>query len=360
MNKISRRQLLLRLLAGASALTLEQFIAACTPKPTSSPTSAPATSLSTSKPQASASSTPIPTNPPQATTSASTSAPSATNPPAPTLSPTPANYDMVVVRNAEPEALVRKAFEVFGGINKFIKPGMKVIIKPNICVAYHTYEYAATTNPWVVGTLVKMCFEAGAGSVRVMDQPFGGTAKDAYAISGIQDQVKANGGEMVIMSGYRYVPAVIKDAKAMKNVVLYDEFLKADAIINVPIAKDHSLSRLTLGMKNLMGIVDDREGMHYNLGQKLADLLTLVKPQLTLVDAVRILTANGPTGGNLDDVKKLDTVILTQDVVAADTYAATLFDVTPMELANIGAAVAMKLGRSDLKNLKIQEINLAA
>jgi uncharacterized protein (DUF362 family) len=193
-----------------------------------------------------------------------------------------------------------------------------------------------------------------------MDQPFGGTAKDAYAKSGIEEQVKANGGEMVVMSGYRYVPAQIKKAKMMKNVVLYDEFLKADAIINVPIAKHHSLARLTMGMKNLMGIVDDREGMHMNLGQRLADLLTLVTPTLTVLDAVRILKANGPTGGNLLDVKKLDTIVVSQDVVAVDSYGASFFDIKPDSLSFITAAAAMQLGRSDLNNLKIQEINLAA
>ncbi len=360
MTKLSRRELLIRLAAGAGALTLQQFLAACTPEKTLQPTRLPPTALPTKIPQPASTATSLPTAAPSTDNPTAGPRTAPTNTAAPQVTPTPTNYDVVVVRNGEPDALVRKAFEAYGGLNKFIKSGMKVIIKPNICVAYHTYEYAATTNPLVVGTLVKMCFEAGAASVRVMDQPFGGTAKDAYAKSGIAEQVKANGGEMVIMSGYRYVPAMIKQAKDMKNVVLYDEFLKADAIINVPIAKTHSLARLTMGMKNLMGVVDDRVGMHMNIGQRLADLLTLVTPTLTVLDAVRILTANGPTGGSLDDVKKLDTIVLSQDIVAVDSYGASFFDTMPEELPYINAAAAMKLGRSDLKNLKIQEINLAA
>ena len=358
MTKLTRRDLLIRLAAGAGALTLQQFLSSCTPHSTPQPTQVPPVSSPTQPPKA--------TEPSRPTTSPSTNAPtsgavsSPTNTAAPMVTPTPGTYDLVIARNGEPDALVRKAIAAFGGMEKFIKPGMKVIVKPNICVAYHTYEYAATTNPWVVGTLVKMCFEAGAASVRVMDQPFGGTAKDAYAKSGIEEQVKANGGEMVVMTGYKYVPAQIKKAKDMKNVVLYDEFLKADAIINVPIAKVHSLTRLTLAMKNLMGIVDDREGMHNNIGQRLADLVTLVTPTLNVIDAVRILTANGPTGGSLDDVKKIDTIIVSQDIVAADSYAASFFEILPEELTYISSAVAMKLGRSDLKNLRIQELNLAA
>jgi uncharacterized protein (DUF362 family) len=363
MKKLSRRDLLLRLAAGAGALTIQQFLAACTPKSTSTPvqpttviptqsvepttTSAPAVPTGTSAPEI---------NP--TTAKSNTSAP--TNTSVPQVSPTPIRYDMVVVRNGEPDALVRKAIEAFGGMNKFIKPGAKVIIKPNICVDYHTYEYAATTNPWVVGTLVKMCKEAGAASVRVMDQPFGGTAKSAYAKSGIEEQVKANGGEMVIMSGYKYVTAKIPDGIDLKSTVLYDEFLKADAIINVPIAKTHSLAGLTLAMKNLMGVIDDRPGMHSNLGQRLADIYTLLKPTLNVIDAVRILTQFGPTGGDLNYVKKLDTILVSQDIVAADTYAAGFFNFRPEDLSYIKAGAAMKIGRSDLNNLKIQEINLAA
>ena len=98
-----------------------------------------------------------------------------------------------MAHGGEPDELVRRAIAVLGGMQKFVPNGAKVIVKPNICVDYHTYEYAATTNPWVVGTLVKMCFDAGAASVKVMDAPFGGTQKHAYEISGIKEQVEAAG-----------------------------------------------------------------------------------------------------------------------------------------------------------------------
>jgi uncharacterized protein (DUF362 family) len=353
MKKLSRRDLLKRLAAGAGALTVQQILAACNPQVTPLPTLQPAADTAT----------PRPSETPQPTTSftslpSDTAVPTAADTPQPT--PTPAPYDLVVVRNAEPEILVRKAVEAFGGLSKFVKQGAKVVIKPNICVSYHTYEYAATTNPWVIGALVKLCFEAGAGSVRVMDQPFGGTARDAYAKSGIQDQVKANGGEMVTMVGYKYVPADMPNGKDLKSTVLYDEILKADALINVPIAKTHDAAKLTLAMKNLMGVIDDRPGMHRNLGQRIADICTLIKPTLNVLDAVRILTAHGPSGGNLDDVKKMDTLAISQDIVAIDSYAAGFFNMQPMDLAYIKAGTTMNIGRSDLQNLRIQEINLAA
>jgi uncharacterized protein (DUF362 family) len=256
----------------------------------------------------------------------------------------------------EPEDLVRRAIAALGGMGQFVKPGARVIIKPNICVAYHTYEYAATTNPWVVGALVKLCLEAGAKSVKVMDFPFGGSAEEAYVISGIAEQVQAAGGEMALMPGFQYKSVKLPEALDLKKANVFQEALEADTLINVPIAKTHGLARLTMGMKNLMGLIKDRSAIHRNVGQRLADITSLFRPDLTVLDAVRILTANGPTGGNLNDVKQLDTVIASRDIVAADSYGSTLFGLRPEDLSYITAATAMGLGRSDLANLKIAEI----
>ena len=276
---------------------------------------------------------------------------------APPVTATQASFPyMAVARSGEPEEMVRRSIAALGGMQRFVAKGANVIVKPNICVAYHGYEYAATTNPWVVGTLVKMCMEAGARRVQVMDFPFGGTPQAAYAISGIKEHVEAAGGEMVEMPQFKFVATGIPNAVRLKQVNVFEDILKADAVINVPIAKVHDLSRLTLGMKNLMGVVRDRTALHGHISQNLADLATLVRPTLTVVDAVRVLVSNGPTGGSLDDVKKLDTVIASPDIVAADSYAATLFGLRPADLGYVVAGAAMGLGRSDLENLKIEEI----
>ena len=266
---------------------------------------------------------------------------------------------MVVARGGDkPEELVNRAIAALGGIERFVKAGNDVIIKPNICVAYHTYEYAATTNPWVVAALIKLCLGAGASRVRVMDFPFGGTAEQAYTISGIRDQVTAAGGQMEEMSYRKFIKTAIPAAKDIKDWPIYEDILKADVVINVPIAKHHSLARLTLGMKNMMGAIQNRESIHRNMGQRLADLSSLIKPALTVVDAVRILMDNGPTGGDLNDVKKLDTIIATPDIVAADTYAASLFNVKPSDLAYIAAGEKMGLGTSNLASVKIEQITV--
>lgn len=335
MTKLSRRDFLRFAALGMGGVMFNRFLTACSPRPV--------TEASTSSPLSSATSLPAtsPATPPESTPTTSANSP-----------------DIVVARNGDPETLVRRAIAALGGMERFVPRDASVIVKPNICVAYHTYEYAATTNPWVVGTLVKMAFEAGARSVRVMDFPFGGSSADAYAISGIQEQTQSAGGELVNMSRFKYTSARIPNGKWLKQTDVFDEILNTDVLIDVPIAKQHGSARLTLGMKNMMGLVRNRSAMHGNLGQAIADLNTLIKPRLTVVDAVRILMANGPTGGNLDDVKQLDTVVASADVVAADSYAASFFGLQPDDIEYIKFGAAMDLGRSDLSNMKIEEFSV--
>jgi len=298
--------------------------------------------------------TPTPTAPPTRTLPSPTAGMTSI----PTATPFAAHPDLVVARGGEPEEMVQRALAALGGMERFVRPGDDVIVKPNICVGYHTYEYAATTNPWVVAALVRLCLEAGARRVRVMDYPFGGGAEQAYVRSGIQEQVAASGGEMEIMPQFKFVSTEIPQGLTLRQCDIYDEVLNADVVIDAPIAKHHGLARLTLGMKNLMGVIRNRPMMHRNLGQRLPDLTSRIQPALTIVDAVRILVDNGPTGGSLDDVKKMDTVIVSPDIVAADSYAATLFGLQPNDLAYVRAATDMGLGRSDLDSLDIEEISI--
>jgi uncharacterized protein (DUF362 family) len=274
----------------------------------------------------------------------------------PSLGPAADQAYLAVARGQSPAEITQQAITALGGIERFVHSGDDVIIKPNICVAYHTYEYAATTNPEVVATLVSLCLGAGAKKVRVMDYPFGGSAKDAYARSGIEEAVIAAGGQMEQMARMKYKTTPIPEGRDLKEWSVYQDVLEADVFINVPIAKHHNLARLTLSMKNLLGVVLDRSQYHRNLGQRLADLTSLVYPTLTVVDAVRILVDHGPTGGSLDDVKQLDTVIASHDPVAADSYAATLFGLTGADIAYIKAAAEMGLGEMDLSSLQIEEI----
>jgi len=276
----------------------------------------------------------------------------------PTPIPSPSdNAYLAVAHGQNIDSIVQAAIKALGGMERFVKAGNDVIVKPNICVAYHTYEYAATTNPEVVGALVKLCIGAGAQRVRVMDQPFGGTAEQAYEQSGIAKAVIEAGGEMEVMSPMKFREIDIPDGRDITKWPIYIDAFDTDVLINVPIAKHHSLGRLTLGMKNLMGLIQNRAQFHFNLGQRIADLTSLLRPQLTVVDAVRILTNHGPSGGNLDDVKIMNTIIASHDIVAADSYAATLFGLTGVDIPAIRAGMEMGLGTTDLNSMKIEKIS---
>ncbi|NOQ66095.1 MAG: DUF362 domain-containing protein, partial [Desulfobacterales bacterium] len=152
----------------------------------------------------------------------------------------------------------------------------------------------------------------------------------------------------------KFVPVNIERGKALNRLEIYRDALEADTYINVPIAKHHSLSKLTLGLKNSMGVLGGNRGqMHQNIGQKLADLATVIRPKLTVIDATRILLRNGPQGGNIDDVKVLDTVVASADPVACDAFATTLFDMQPKEISSTVAAYKMGLGEMDLARMQI-------
>ena len=302
--------------------------------------------------------TPVPSSETQPTTPAETQ--SAASPEAPAPSPTANTPDLVVARGGSPETLVQQALAAIGGMERFVAPGDEVLVKPNICVGYRSYEYAATTNPWVVSEIVRLALEAGAGRVLVYDYPFGGTSEQAYITSGIQEQVLTAGGEMEPVSSFKFTPVEIPDPLDLAKCKVYQDVLEADVVINVPIAKHHGLARLTLGMKNLMGVIWDRPAMHRNLGDRLTDLNRLVRPALTVIDAVRILRANGPTGGRLGDVQQTDTLIVSPDVVAADSYAASLFSLQPSDLAYVRSGASIGLGRMDLEQLHIEEISVGA
>ena len=170
--------------------------------------------------------------------------------------------------------------------------------------------------------------------------------------------VKEAGGEMEIMSPIKFAKFDLPDGKDIASWKIYRDVLDTDVLINVPVAKQHNLARLTLGCKNLLGVVTDPNQIHINLGQRVPDLVSLIRPTLTVVDAYRILVDHGPTGGSLNDVKQANTVIASHDIIAADAYGATLFELTGAEVPIIKKGAAMGLGTLDLASVKVAEINV--
>ena len=265
------------------------------------------------------------------------------------------NPGLVVAHGASPEKTTRAALESLGGMKRFVSRGDIVVVKPNIGWD-RLPEHAACTNPAVVAALVAMCVEAGAKTVKVFDRSVNDPRR-CYVQSGIEAAAKAAGAEVSYVNERKFKEVAIKGGESIKSWPLYTDLMEADKIINVPIAKHHSLSKLTMAFKNWMGVMGSSRGMiHQSINESLADLGLVIKPALTVLDAVRILTAHGPQGGNLSDVKKLDTVIASADQVAVDAYGATLFGLKGSDLGYVVSASRRGLGVMDLDRVQIRKI----
>jgi uncharacterized protein (DUF362 family) len=261
--------------------------------------------------------------------------------------------DMAIITGESPAAITREALAVLGGIKRFIARGDKVMIKPNIGWD-RTPELAACTNPEVVKTLVELCFEAGAKEVTVMDNTTN-QAQRCYARSGIAEAAKAAGAKVPFVNPYKLKKLALH-GEWLKEWQVYTDFVDVDKLINAPIAKHHSLSRLSLGMKNWLGALGgSRNQLHQELDKAMVDLAAFFKPTLTLLDAYRILTRNGPQGGRTSDVKLQKTVVATTDPVAADTVGAGFFDLKPEDLAYLPLANKRGLGQIDLEKLRLEK-----
>lgn len=241
--------------------------------------------------------------------------------------------DIAVVRGSSPAMITTAAINAIGGIHRFISRGDIVVVKPNIGWD-RTPEQAAKTNPEVVSTIIKLCYEAGAKTVKVFDNPVNDSRR-CYKQSGIADAARNVGADVSFMDKRKFRKVKL-GGLSLKEWPLYTEVLEADKVINVPIAKTHGLATLTLGMKNWMGVMGGwRWRIHQRLDKSLVDVAQVIKPTFTVLDAVRILTDNGPQGGSLQDVRRLDTVIAGTDQVAIDSFGATLFGLTGNDIGYV-------------------------
>lgn len=271
--------------------------------------------------------------------------------------------DLVAVMGGEPEVMLDKALEALGGIEKYVRPGQSVVIKPNIGWD-RTPELAGNTNPKLVGALVKKCLAAGAKKVTVFDHTCDNWQK-CYDRSGIAAAVKSAGGTIVPAHDEVYYKEVnMPQGINLKKTKIHEALLEADVWLNVPILKNHGGAKMTISMKNYMGIVWDRGFFHKNdLQQCIADICTWEKrPALNIVDAYRVMRQNGPQGKSAADVSVLKTLIVSPDIVAADTAAVRFFNqVEKMDIASVGhlsKGEAHKLGSTDLDKITIKRIKI--
>ena len=266
--------------------------------------------------------------------------------------------EMPVVAVAEGQdygLITRNAINALGGMGRFVKAGDTVAVKPNMGWDRKP-EQAATTHPAVVRAIVEECLKAGAKRVKVFDNPCNDMRR-SYENSGIPAALKdLKNVDVRYMEEERYKKVNLKGT-FLKEWELYSDALKADVFINVPIAKHHSLTTLTLGLKNMMGIMGgDRGFIHRQIEDALADVNSVVKSHLVVIDATRILTAHGPTGGSLRDVKIVNKVIASTDIVAADAWATGLFGLKPQDIPSTVTAYKRGLGEMNLDKVKILKV----
>jgi uncharacterized protein (DUF362 family) len=253
-------------------------------------------------------------------------------------------------------ALTRKVFESAGGAGRFVSNGDVVVIKPNISWARRP-EMAATTNPEVLEAVIELCQEAGAKKVRIADNTIH-DARRCFALSGAAAVAKNTGADLIHPRSSLMKKMSLKGNR-LGTWPVFVPLVEADVLINLPVAKHHSLSRLTVGMKNWIGAVGgSRYSLHQDIHQSIVDLANFFQPTVTLIDAVRIMTRNGPSGGSTSYVTGKNTLILSDDPVAGDARAALLFNHQPQNLGFIRMAQEQGLGTFDFKKLAKQQVVL--
>ncbi len=251
--------------------------------------------------------------------------------------------------------MAEKAVEALGGMKRFVKQGDVVWVKPNIGWDRRP-EQAANTNPEIVAAIIRMCFDAGAKAVKVGDNPVHPASK-TYETSGIAAAAKALGAKVVFLDRSRFRDTAIQGEK-LKQIPIYPEIMDCDLVINVPVVKHHVLAKLTMCMKNYMGVVEQRQKFHQDLPTCITDITRFMLPRtrLNILDGVRILTAHGPSGGKMEDVRMKMTVAAGTDIVAMDAWGCEVIGKKPSEIGSVVKAQEAGLGKMDYHSLALREI----
>jgi uncharacterized protein (DUF362 family) len=265
--------------------------------------------------------------------------------------------EMVVIQGEDPAQIARRAIQELGGIRRFISRGDVVVIKPNAAWD-RTAEQAANTNPLVVAEVSRLCLEAGARRAIVTDVSIN-DPRSSFARSGIAAAAREAGADVVLAED-RLFREVDLRGEVLTAWPVLEPFLSADKMINLPVAKHHSLTGASLGMKNWYGILGGaRQRLHQHIHESLVDLADFMRPTLTLIDAYRVLLRNGPSGGNLADVALKKTVIAGTDPVMLDAYAAKAYwDLDWNTLPYLKLASERHLGRVGFETARTRFVTL--
>lgn len=278
--------------------------------------------------------------------------------PTPEAKPTPSEADgvisskLIVAEGKDPEALLDKGLKALGGIEKIVKKGARVVLKPNFSVP-RSPEECATTNPQLVAAMVKQCLKAGAKEVRVIDYPF--VSPISLTTSGIKQAVEKAGGKAYNINQPDDFKEVDMGGTVLKKVMYSKDVLNSDVFISMPILKHHYVTKITMGLKNMMGLVQDRDYFHRtDLNLAIAELNAYRKPDLIVMDAIKGITSNGPVGPGT--IQEWDQLVLGYDPAAVDAYCADLYGLKPTDITYLTLAAKLGVGEIDLKKIKVDKI----
>ncbi len=273
--------------------------------------------------------------------------------------PSMANFDLVAVMGGEPAAMFDMGIQALGGMGTFVGKGQKVLVKPNIGWDV-VPEKGANTHPALVKRIIEHCFRAGAKEVYVFDNTCDNWIK-CYKNSGIEQAVKDAGGKIVPGNSESYYQEVtIPNAKKLQKTKVHELVLNSDVFINVPVLKNHSSTRMTGALKNMMGVIWDRGYWHRNnLNQCIADYaLYPKKPSLNVMDAYNVMMRNGPRGVSKEDLSNMKSLMISTDWVAIDAAGSKMMGKEPSSIEHIAIAASMGIGKMDLATMNIHRMKM--
>jgi len=269
--------------------------------------------------------------------------------------------DLVLSYGSDPAAMTRAAVGGIGGMKSFVKPGSKVVIKPNMSFDSGP-ESACNTNPLVVREVALMCAEAGASRISILDNCLR-SPKDCLKQSQIPEKCKdvPNTSVNYVKADRLFREVKVTNGRQLKTMDVVSEVLDSDVLIAVPVGKSHSSSGVSLSMKGMMGLIRDRMSFHgrYDLHESIVDMVTVLKPHLVVIDGTRILSTGGPGGPG--KVIPLNVIIASRDMVAADAQMVALGTwygrkFKPDQVRHIRIAAERGLGRIDLEKLNVKTL----
>jgi len=267
--------------------------------------------------------------------------------------PAVAGKTMSIVSGADRTQTVGKAIELLGGIDRFIKPGETVLLKPNVGFA-RPARIGATSHPDIISEITRLCYEyARAKKVYVMDNPINNPTS-CFELSGISAAAAKSGAEIVLPKENLFKPVSLKGGKLIQNwPMLYEPFKKIDKVIGIAVVKNHARSGATMTMKNWYGLLGGgRNNFHQDINTIIVELAMLMKPTLVILDGTDVMVSNGPTGGSVSDLRKTNIMIAGCDSIAVDAFGATLLDMNPASLPYLIRAEQLNLGTTDFESLK--------